>query len=136
VIYLSSSSDEEDSFTDTSREFEFTQRLYGELNHDLLGPPGDGKIIILNDSDKEKEEACKEKFASAKDAVASTAVNPISTASSGDVGTLAEKSLTPAASPIDADEDLGVVPNDSSDGLAPGPKMGKGSGGGDEASAP
>jgi hypothetical protein len=136
VIYLSSSSDEEDSFTDTSREFEFAQRLYGKLNHDLLGPLGDGKIIILNDSDKEKEEARKEKFASAKDAVASTAVNPISTASSGDVGTLAEKSLTLAASPIDADEDLGVVPNDSSDGMAPGPKMGEGSGGGDEASAP
>jgi hypothetical protein len=54
VIDLSSSSDEEDSFIDTSCDFEFVQRLYGELNCDLLGPPGDGKVIILNDFDEEK----------------------------------------------------------------------------------
>jgi hypothetical protein len=32
VIDLSSSSDEEDFFTDISHDFEFAQRLYGELN--------------------------------------------------------------------------------------------------------
>jgi hypothetical protein len=52
VIDLSSSSNEEDSFADTSRDFEFTQWLYGELNRDLLGPSSDGKIIILSDFDE------------------------------------------------------------------------------------
>jgi hypothetical protein len=55
VIYLSSSSDEEDFITDTTRDFEFAQRLYGELNRGFLGPPGDDKIIILIDSDEEKD---------------------------------------------------------------------------------
>jgi hypothetical protein len=54
VIDLSSSSDEEDFIADTSQDFEFTQRLYGEFNHDLLGPPGDSKVIILNDSNEKK----------------------------------------------------------------------------------
>jgi hypothetical protein len=48
----------------------------------------------------------------------------------------AEKSSTPAASPTDAHEDPGAVPNDSSDGLAPGSKMGESSAGGDQAGAP
>jgi hypothetical protein len=135
VIDLSSSSDEEDSFIDTSRDFEFAQRLYGELNCDLLWPPGDGKVIILSDSDEEKEEA-REKSTGAKDVVASAAVNPVSTTSTDDSGTLAEKSSTPAASPADADEDPGAVPNDSSDGLASGLEMGEGSGGGNEADTP
>jgi hypothetical protein len=55
VIYLSSSSDEEDFIADTARDFEFAQRLYGELNRGFLGPPGDDKIIILIDSDEEKD---------------------------------------------------------------------------------
>jgi hypothetical protein len=135
VIDLSSSSDEENSFIDTSRDFEFAQRLYGELNCDLLWPPGDGKVIILSDSDEEKEEA-GEKSTGAKDVVASAAVNPVSTTSTDDSGTLAEKSSTPAASPADADEDPGAVPNDSSDGLASGLEMGEGSGGGNEVDTP
>jgi hypothetical protein len=52
VIDLSSSSDEEDLITTTSHDFEFTQRLFGELNRTVLGPPGDGKIIILSNFDK------------------------------------------------------------------------------------
>jgi hypothetical protein len=44
--------------------------------------------------------------------------------------------LTPAASLVDADDDPEVVPNDSSDSLALGPKMEEGSGGGDEADTP
>jgi hypothetical protein len=35
---------------DTSRDEEFARNLFGELNRDLLGPPGDGKIIIIDDS--------------------------------------------------------------------------------------
>jgi hypothetical protein len=54
VIDLSSSSDEEESFADTFHDFEFAQRLYGKLNCDFLGPPGDDKIIILSDSDEKK----------------------------------------------------------------------------------
>jgi hypothetical protein len=52
MIDLSSSSDLEDLIADTSHDFEFTQRLYDELNRAVLGPPGDGKIIILNDYDE------------------------------------------------------------------------------------
>jgi hypothetical protein len=136
VIDLSSSSDEEDFIADTSHDFEFTQRLYGELNRDLLGPSGDDKVIILSNSNEDKEEVRKEKFADAEDAATSAAVNLVSTTSADDTGTLAEKSSTPAASPADADDDPGAVPYDSSDGLPPGPKMEEGSGGGDEASAP
>jgi hypothetical protein len=136
VIDLSLSLDEEDSFNDISHDFEFAQWLYGELNRDPLVPSGDDKIIILSDSDEEKEEAHEEKSAGAKDAVVSAAVNPVSTTSADDAGTLAEKSSTLATSPADADEDPRAVPNDSSDGLALGPKMGEDSGGGDEADTP
>jgi hypothetical protein len=136
MIDLSSSSDEEDFIADTSRDFEFTQRLYGELNRDLLGPPDDGKVIILSDSDDKKEEACEEKSVGAEDAAASSAVNPISTTFTDDIGSPAERTLTPAASLTDADDDPGVEPNDSSDDLAPSPKMEEGSGDEDEADTP
>jgi hypothetical protein len=36
---------------DTSLDEEFTRKLFGELNHNILGPSGDGKIIIIDDSD-------------------------------------------------------------------------------------
>jgi hypothetical protein len=78
VIDLSSSSDEEDLITATSCDFEFTQRLFGELNRAVLGPSGDGNIIILSNSDE--EEMREEKTTSTKDATVSTAVNPASTA--------------------------------------------------------
>jgi hypothetical protein len=54
VIDLSSSSDEEDHIVATSHDFEFTQGLFGELNHVVLGSPDNGKIIILSDSDEEE----------------------------------------------------------------------------------
>jgi hypothetical protein len=41
---------------DTSRDEGFTRKLFGDLNRDILGPPGDGKIIIINDSDDEAQE--------------------------------------------------------------------------------
>jgi hypothetical protein len=36
---------------DTSLDEEFARKLFGELNHNILGPSGDGKIIIIDDSD-------------------------------------------------------------------------------------
>jgi hypothetical protein len=55
VVDLSLFSNEGDLIIDVSWDEEFIRRLFGDLNHDVLGPPGDGKIIILNDSDEEKE---------------------------------------------------------------------------------
>jgi hypothetical protein len=67
-----------------------------------------GKVIILNDS-KQEEEVHEE-------ATANTDVVPSATA---------RRPSTPTASPTDTNEDPGAAPNDSSDGLAPGPKMGR-----------
>jgi hypothetical protein len=66
VVDLSSPSDEEEPIHDTSHDFEFAQHLFGELNRDLLGPPGDDKVIIHSDSDKEKEETLEEKSGGVK----------------------------------------------------------------------
>jgi hypothetical protein len=82
VIDLSSSSDEEDLIAATSRDFEFTQILLSKLNHAVLGPSGDGNIIILSDSDE--EEVREEKTVDTKDVAPSAAVNPASTASVND----------------------------------------------------
>jgi hypothetical protein len=40
---------------DTSSDEEFARKLFGDLNHDTLGPPGDGKMIIIDDSDDDDE---------------------------------------------------------------------------------
>jgi hypothetical protein len=80
VIDLSSSSDEEDLITATSCDFEFAQRLFGELNCAVLGPPGDGKVIVLDDFDEEKE-VQEEKIVATEPAATSTAVNLASVAS-------------------------------------------------------
>jgi hypothetical protein len=135
VVDLSSPQGEENPIHDITRDFKFAQRLFGELNCDLLGPPNDDKVIILSDPDEE-EEAHEEKSISVEDVSASVAINPVSTASTGDIGTSAEKSSTPAASPTNADNDPRVELNDSSDGLAPSPKEEEGTNGGDEAGAP
>jgi hypothetical protein len=118
VIDLSSSSDEEDFIADTSHDFEFAQRLYGELSCAFLGPPGDDKIIILNDSDEETEERA-EKSSGPENAAAFAVVNPASTAD--DAGAPADRASTRAASPADADEDPEATSNDSSDSLVSGP---------------
>jgi hypothetical protein len=55
VVDLVLTSGEEDSVSDTSRDEELTRKLYGDLNRDIPGPPGNGKIIILSDSDDEDE---------------------------------------------------------------------------------
>jgi hypothetical protein len=118
VIYLSSSSNEEDFITDTSRDFEFAQRLYGELNHDFLGPNGDDKIIILSDSDKEKEEVHEEKYVSVEVAASFATINPTSTAS---------------ADNVDA---LEGATNDNSDDQEPSQEVGGGDGGRDDVDKP
>jgi hypothetical protein len=41
---------------DTSRDEEFAIKLFGNLNRDILGPPGDGKIIIIGNDDEVQEE--------------------------------------------------------------------------------
>jgi hypothetical protein len=79
VIDLSSSSDDEDLIATTSHDFEFAQRLFGELNRVVLRLSGDSKIIILSDFDKEK--VCAEKTTDTLDAATSTAVNLASTTS-------------------------------------------------------
>jgi hypothetical protein len=41
---------------DTSCDEEFARKLFGDLNSDILGPPGDGKIIFIDDSDEAQKE--------------------------------------------------------------------------------
>jgi hypothetical protein len=52
-VDLASSSGEEDFVPDTSRDEELARKLFDDLNCDILGPPGDGKIIVLSNSDNE-----------------------------------------------------------------------------------
>jgi hypothetical protein len=92
------SSDEEDLFLDSLRDEEFTMKLFGNLNHALLGPPGDGNIIVLSDSDKEEE--AREEDVTDVDAAPPSAV----------------KSMALTASAADADNVLEGVQNDNSDG--------------------
>jgi hypothetical protein len=40
---------------DTSRDEELARKLFDDLNRDILRPPGDGKIIVLDDSDDNSE---------------------------------------------------------------------------------
>jgi hypothetical protein len=81
VVDLSSSSDEEGLIADVSQDEEFARRIFGDLNHDILGSLGDDKIIILSDSDEEEEEIRVEKTAGTEGADTSTAVNPTLTVS-------------------------------------------------------
>jgi tricorn protease-like protein len=87
VVDLSSSSDEGDLIADVSRDEEFTRRLFGDLNRDVIGPSSDDNIIILSDSDKEEEDVREEKTIGTEDAATSATVNPASTASVDDAST-------------------------------------------------
>jgi hypothetical protein len=118
VVDLSSSSDERGLIPNTSWDAEFTRRLFGDLNRDVLGSSGDGKVIILSDSDEEEE--AREETAATTDATPSTAV----------------KSPAPTASAIEADEDPKGMQDDNSDGLALDREIGSSSSGGDEAGSP
>jgi hypothetical protein len=54
--------------------------FFGNLNRDILAPPGASKVIILDDSDEEKG-APDEKMASTELTATSAAITPTSTAS-------------------------------------------------------
>jgi hypothetical protein len=54
---------------DTSRDEELARKLFGGLNRDILGPPGDGKIIVIDDSD-DNGEAQEEKTADIESMIA------------------------------------------------------------------
>jgi hypothetical protein len=55
ILVVDLSSDEEDIFPDTSQDEEFAKKLFGDLNRELLGLPGDNNIIVLSGSDEEEE---------------------------------------------------------------------------------
>jgi hypothetical protein len=97
-VDLALSSSEEDSVTDTSRDEEFARKLFGDLNHDILGPPGDGKIIVISDSNDEDEMH--------EDATVNAEAAPPSVANSVDSPTSAS----------DADETPDGVSDDNADG--------------------
>jgi hypothetical protein len=92
-VHLSSSSDEEGLITDTSYDEVFTRKLFGDLNHNFLGPPDDDKIIILSDSDKEEEEVREEKTFDVKATPSSTARSLASNAFTDDADD-ADKGVT------------------------------------------
>ena len=98
MVDLASSSGEEDFFADTSRDEELARKLFCDLNRDILGPPGDGKIIVLSDSDNEDE--VHEDDAVNVEAAPPSAVNSPAT----------------PASAADADDAPDGVQDDSSDG--------------------
>jgi hypothetical protein len=110
MVDLSSSLDEEGMIPDTSWDEEFAMRLFGDLIQGVLRPPGDGKVIILSDSDEE-EKVCEE-HATDVEADSSFAV----------------KSPAPTASTNDA--------NDTDKGRSPDRAVGGSSSGRDEAGLP
>jgi hypothetical protein len=59
---------------DTSRDEDLARKLFGDLNRDILRPPGDGKIIIINDSDND-DKAQEEKTAGIKSMTAPTSAD-------------------------------------------------------------
>jgi hypothetical protein len=97
-VDLALSPGEEDSITDTSRDEEFSSKLFGDLNRDILGPPGDGKIIVISDSNDEDE--------THKDTAVNTEAAPPSVANSADSPTSAS----------DVDETPDGVSDDNADG--------------------
>jgi hypothetical protein len=110
VVDLSSSSDGKGLILDTSWDEEFAKRLFGDLNHSVLGPPGDDKVIIPSDSDEE-EEVREEDVIDAKATPSSAVKSPAPTASADDV-------------------------DDADKCRSPDRAIGDSSGGGDEASSP
>jgi hypothetical protein len=59
---------------DTSHDEELARKLFSDLNRDILGSPGDGKIIVLDDSDDDGE-AQEEKTTGIEFMVAPTSAN-------------------------------------------------------------
>jgi hypothetical protein len=84
ILMVDLSSSEEDDLPDTSCDEEFSRKLFGDLNRGLLGPPSDGNVIILNDSN-EDEEVREEDTADAEAAVPSAVNSPTPTVSTTEV---------------------------------------------------
>jgi hypothetical protein len=103
MIDLSLSLGVENFIADTSHDAEFVKKLFGDLNRDILGSPGDDKVIILDDSDKENE-APDEKTTDTELAATFAAVNPTSTAS-----TVADDAPTGAKNDNSDDQGLDQV---------------------------
>jgi hypothetical protein len=97
-VDLTLSSGKENFIADTSRDEELARKLFGDLNCDILGLPGDDKIIVLSDSDEEDE--------THEDAAVNAEAAPPSAANSVD---------SPTSAP-DADETPDGVPDDNADG--------------------
>jgi hypothetical protein len=83
------SSNKEDLFLNTTWDEEFTRKLFNDLNRGLLGPLGDGNIIVLSDSNEE-EEACEEAATGADAAPPSVVKSPAPTASTADADDIFE----------------------------------------------
>jgi hypothetical protein len=97
VVDLFSSSDENGLIPNTAWGEEFARMLFGDFNHGVLGPPDDGKVIILNDSDEEEEvheEQATDVEAEAKATPSSIVKSPTPTASAADA-TTADKGRSP-----------------------------------------
>jgi hypothetical protein len=60
---------------DTSHDAELLRKLFYDLNRDILGPPSDDKIIVLDDSDDDAE-AQGEKTASIESTAAPASADP------------------------------------------------------------
>jgi hypothetical protein len=97
-VDLTSSLGEEDFVADTLRDKELARKLFDDLNRDILGPPGDGKIIVLSDSDDED--------GTHEDATVNAEAAPPSAANSVD---------SPTSAP-DADDTPDGVSDDNADG--------------------
>jgi hypothetical protein len=100
VVDLSLSSDEGDLIADVSWDEAFAKMIFGDLNRDVFGPPDNGKIIILSDSDEE-EKVHEEKATNAEAMPSSIVRSPASTAS------------------VDTDDAPTGVKNDNSDDCTP-----------------
>jgi hypothetical protein len=105
VVNLSSEDEDEDlDALDTSRDEDIVHKLFGNLNRDLLGTPGDGNVIVINDSKEEK--VCQDDYTNADVVPPSPRVSPAPSASATD------DDSTPDGV---KDDSSGGVQNDSSD---------------------
>jgi hypothetical protein len=109
-VDLSLSFDEGDLIADVSWDEEFARRLFGDLNHNVLGPLGDGIIIILSDSDEEME-VHDEKATDTEVAPSSAARSPSQTTSADDAdGTYKSNTLDRATCSCSSGGDKAGLP--------------------------
>jgi hypothetical protein len=86
------------------------KKLFGDLNRDILGLPGDGKIIVLDDYDEENK-AQEEKTVRIESTTASASTDPTSSAPTS-------ANDAPTGVKIDNSDDQG--PDQEADGAADG----------------